>query len=361
MQHTEQAPAEARDSGGPATAGTVKCLVWDLDNTLWRGTLAEGDEPEVRPGVREIIRELDARGILQSIASRNDHNMAMEKLKHFGLAEYFLYPQIHWGSKADSIRRISESLNLNPKSFAFVDDQEFERMEVGFHFPSVLCVDALELEGIPDRPEFRPRFITEDSALRRQMYLDDERRNRLQTEFTGPEEEFLTTLDMEFSIATAREEDLKRAEELTVRTHQLNSTGYSYSYEELDAFRKSAAHKLFITSLSDRFGSYGKIGLALVECAETEWSLKLLLMSCRVMNRGVGSVLMGHIIRLAHQAGVRLFAEFVPNEVNRTMYVTYKFAGFRETGDSRGKTVLLENDLKIVPSNPSYMKVSAEA
>ncbi len=161
---------------------------------------------------------------------------------------------------------------------------------------------------------------------------------------------------MAFSIAPAQEDDLKRAEELTVRTHQLNTTGYTYSYDELNAFRQSDRHKLFIASLDDRYGTYGKIGLVLVECGKSEWNLKLLLMSCRVMSRGVGTILVNHIMQLAKEAGATLRAEFVRNDRNRMMFATYKFAGFREVG-REGDAVVLENDLANIQPFPGYVDV----
>src|SRR5215813_12489727 len=82
----------------------IKCLVWDLDNTLWNGVLLENDSVYVTEQVVDIIKQLDRRGILQSIASRNEHDSAMQKLQDFGLHQYFLYPQINWNSKAASIK-----------------------------------------------------------------------------------------------------------------------------------------------------------------------------------------------------------------------------------------------------------------
>ena len=78
---------------------SVKCVAWDLDNTLWNGTLLEGGVTALRPGVMDVLRELDRRGILQSIASKNDHDLAMAKLTELGVADFFLYPQINWGAK----------------------------------------------------------------------------------------------------------------------------------------------------------------------------------------------------------------------------------------------------------------------
>jgi len=336
---------------------SIKCVVWDLDNTLWEGELLEDEQVVLRQQVPEIIKTLDSRGILQSIASRNDHARAIDQLRAFGLDEYFLYPQINWNSKASSIQAIAKSINIGLDAIAFVDDQPFEREEVHFTIPVVLCIDTADLDTLLDMPAMNPRFITEDSRKRRQMYLSDITRQKVEEEFTGPQEAFLATLDMAFTIAAARAEDLKRAEELTVRTNQLNTTGYTYSYEELDQFRQSDRHRLLISGLDDKFGSYGKIGLALVECQPEAWIIKLLLMSCRVMNRGVGTIMINHIMSLAKQANVRLLAEFVSNDRNRMMYVTYKFGGFKEI-DRAGERVLLEHDLARIQPFPEYVKVN---
>lgn len=134
-----------------------------------------------------------------------------------------------------------------------------------------------------------PKFITEDSLRRREMYMQDQQRNESEQEFTGTKEEFLAGLGMVMSISEAELEDLQRAEELTVRTHQLNSTGITYDLEELDSLRRSPNHLLLIANLEDRYGDYGKIGLMLVECGPEEWTIKLLLMSCRVISRGGGN------------------------------------------------------------------------
>ena len=145
----------------------IKCVVWDLDNTVWDGILLEDREVRLRPHVVHILKTLDERGILHSIASRNDHDTAMAKLKEFGLDDYFLYPQINWNSKAASIAQIAKDVNIGLDAVAFVDDQPFEREEVAFTHRQVLCLDSALLDDLLDRPEFNPRFITEDSRQRR--------------------------------------------------------------------------------------------------------------------------------------------------------------------------------------------------
>lgn len=339
---------------------SIKCVVWDLDNTVWDGILLEDEEVVLRPGVVDILKALDERGILHSIASRNDHATAMAKLESLGLAEYFLYPQINWNSKASSVEQIAKDINIGLDAIAFIDDQPFEREEVAFTHAKVLCIDSACLDGLLERPELNPRFVTDDSKRRRHMYMADIRRNREEAEYVGPTEEFLATLDMVFTLVPAREEDLKRAEELTVRTHQLNTTGYTYSYDELAEFSKSPDHILLVASLDDRHGSYGKIGLALVEKGPEIWTVKLLLMSCRVMSKGVGTIMIHYILRLAKEAGVKLRAEFVSNDRNRMMLVTYKFAGFKEVEKNDG-VILFENDYSAIQPPPPYVELRLEA
>lgn len=338
------------------TEPKIKCVVWDLDNTIWDGVLLEDPKVHLRDGIVDIIKELDNRGILQSISSKNDYATAMAKLKEFGIDEYFLYPQISWNPKSEALKEIAKRINININTLAFIDDQPFELEEVGFSVPDVLTINANELNGLLKLPALNPRFITEDSKRRRQLYMNDIVRNKVEKTFTGTKEEFLATLGMSLTISPVGDNDLKRAEELTVRTHQLNATGYTYSYEELDELRNVS--KMFLADLEDKYGSYGKIGLTMIETENDVWNIKLLLMSCRVMSRGVGTVMLNHVIRLAKEANVRLLAEFVPTEQNRMMYITYKFAGFTEIEKCENGLLILENDLSNIQPIPEYIKLN---
>jgi FkbH-like protein len=333
---------------------SIKCVVWDLDNTLWQGVLLEDDVLKLRPGITEVIKTLDERGILQSVASRNDPEKALQKLREFDLLTWFLYPQISWNPKSSSLTAIATALNIGLDTFAFVDDDLFEREEVKFSHPDILCIDAADVHQISQLPEMNPETITEDSRTRRLMYLANIEREREEETFSGPKEEFLATLEMVCSIEPARETDLARAEELTIRTHQLNSTGITYSFEELAELRQTRDHKLLIAGLSDKYGSYGKIGLALIQHEGPKWTIKLLLMSCRVMSRGVGTMMLSYIMEQARIVKATLCAEFVPTDSNRMMYVTLKFAGFKETA-RQGNVVIMENDLKHIQPLPPYV------
>ncbi|MCP5052451.1 MAG: HAD-IIIC family phosphatase [bacterium] len=341
----------------PESNKEIKCVIWDLDNTIWDGILVESDDVQLKPGIVEIVKTLDSRGILHSVASKNNHDDAMEKIRAFGLEEYFLYPEINWGAKSISVGKIRESFNFHMDTVLFIDDQPFEREEVKSVHADVTCMDALDYASLPDLPRLNPRFITDDSSLRRKMYSDDIKRKVEEESFEGPSETFLASLDMHFIIHDAKEEDLKRAEELTVRTNQLNATGRTYDYDELNQFRLSDTHKLLVCELTDRYGSYGKIGLALIEMKEEHWHLKLLLMSCRVMARGVGTVVMSHIMMETKKAGKKLLADFKKTGRNRQMYIGYKFANFKEVSSDEDGNIIFENDLSMIQPFPPYIDI----
>ncbi len=333
----------------------IKCVVWDLDNTLWDGILTEGDDVQLRDGIIDIIKTLDERGILQSVASKNNFEDAYKKLEELGVAEYFLYPQINWNPKSEAVKKIAENINLGIDSFAFIDDSEFEREEVLTADKRIMVIDACDTDKILDDERFIPKFITEDTRNRRLMYIADSKRKQDEAEFTGDNTEFLRSLGMKLTIAPVTEHDLQRAYELTVRTHQLNSTGYTYSYDELKQFIASDNHIFLIAQLTDKYGDYGKIGLILVENTDT-LRIKLLLMSCRVMSRGVGSAILIYLSKLKERLNKRMFAEFKTTDRNRIMYITYKIMGFDELEDNDGD-VLLEYTSDGSKDFPDYFEV----
>ncbi|WP_194896952.1 HAD-IIIC family phosphatase [Catenulispora pinisilvae] len=308
----------------------VKCLVWDLDNTLWRGTILEDGEVEFPEEIRDVIIALDSRGILQSIASKNDYDLAWEKLEKLGVAEYFVHPAIGWGRKSDSVKDIADKLQFALTTIAFIDDQPTERAEVNYSHPEVRCYpaeDALKLTGLP---EFTPEFVTEDSRRRREMYQAGFRRDAEKETFNGPDEDFLRSLELVMAVKRADEVDLTRVEELTLRTSQMNATGVHYSDATLRALLSDPDNEVITVTLADRFGPHGAVGVLLLEYHDALWHLKLLATSCRVVTFGAGSVLLNWLVDEAAQAGAHLVADFRPTDRNRMMDIAYRFAGFTE-------------------------------
>lgn len=334
----------------------IKCIVWDLDNTLWKGNLLEGDKLVFLDEMRDILSILDQRGIVHSIASKNEYSYAKIQLEEYGIWEYFLYPQINWDSKDASIEKIAQYLNIGLESIAFIDDSLYELENVKFHLPSVLCIHTNHMSNILDMSCMNPKFVTDEARARRNMYKAEIQRKESEHTFLGNSDEFHKTLNMALNIKCASENDLMRVEELTIRTHQLNTTGYTYSYEELHSFIEQDGYKLIIAELKDKFGSYGKIGIVLLQQKDYEWCIKLFLMSCRVITRGVGKALLNYIINAARDNNVDLVAEFKPNDKNRLMYAMYKFAGFNETDEHDGLSLMKCNYLANYDL-PNYMEI----
>lgn len=326
----------------------VKCVVWDLDNTLWRGVLSEGDSLVLRDGVLDTIEALDARGVVQSIASRNDEESVPPELERLGIDQWFLYPQISWGAKHEALRRIATALNLGLDTFLFVDDEPFERESVVSALPEVRVVDSAEIGSLLDRPDLAATAVTDEARRRRIMYQQDAERTQAQENFAGPTDEFMASLDSTYTFHLAEADDLERAGELTVRTSQLNATGYTYTTAELDAFRRSDTHTLVVMDLTDRFGSLGSIGLVLLERGPQVWTIKLLLSSCRAMARGAGTMLLRHVIESSQAAGVLLRSEFVRTDRNRMMFVAYRLGGFAEV-ERTDERLLLQHDGVTLP------------
>ncbi|WP_457030732.1 HAD-IIIC family phosphatase [Kitasatospora sp. P5_F3] len=319
---------------GPLPPGeptvTVKCVVWDLDNTLWKGTLLEGDDVVIDDQVHRTMVDLDSRGILQAVASKNDHGPAWQRLEELGVAQYFVLARIGWGPKSSSVREIADELKFAHHTIAFVDDQPAERAEVAFHLPEVRCYPAESVSELLTLPEFTPATVTVDSRRRRQMYQANVRRQAEQESFDGPSEEFLRSLDLVMEIGRATAGDLSRVEELTLRTSQMNATGVHYSDADLRALLDDARHEVLAVTMSDRFGSHGAVGVALVETGPAVWHLKLLATSCRVVSFGAGATVLNWLVNEAATAGVHLVADFRPTARNRIMEVAYRFAGFTD-------------------------------
>ncbi|AGL14993.1 HAD family hydrolase [Actinoplanes sp. N902-109] len=337
-------------------ADLVKCVVWDLDETLWEGTLVEGDPVTVPQRNRELVRTLDEHGILQSVASRNDAEPALAALHDTGLAEYFLHPQVGWAAKSGSVRAVAEALAIGLDALLFVDDSDFERAEVRAELPQVRCVRPDELHELARTGRLLPATVTGDAAQRRAMYQSEQRRKAYETSFAGPSEEFLRSLGMKLEVRAAEPADLSRAAELTQRTHQLNTTGITFDERELAALLDDPGHRVLVAGLTDTFGTYGTIGLLVVRVTEPLWTIRLLLMSCRVMGRNIGTAVVGAVAGLARAAGADLAADFRATDRNRQMRLTYRLLGFEAGGDPSpdGLTVFRLPPSVAIPI-PSYV------
>lgn len=341
-------------------APTKKCLVWDLDNTLWDGVCLEG-QVRLRPEAAKALVVLDRRGILNSIASRGDADVAMPQVEAFGLARYFLVPKVNWLPKATNIIAIGRELGVGLDDVAFVDDDPFERAQVAVMLPSVLVLDAGCVTGICDAPEFTPPAVTSEARLRRQLYQSEEARRAAAAAATS-RTAFLQSCAMRLVVRRMEDADVPRVAELMTRTHQLNTTGLVLS---ADAIAEASAAvegdtDIAVADLTDRFGSYGTIGVAIARRTPGAWTLSYLALSCRVLGRGIERAFLVTLLADAARRGFRSArALYRGTGRNRRMLVLYQATGFRSDAlDTDGETTVLRMPLDAVPRPPSWVTIA---
>lgn len=347
----------------------IKCIVWDLDNVLWNGTLSEDNNVRLNQWIVDSIIELDKRGILHSISSKNNKKDAENKLKQFGIFDYFLYPQITWNTKSSSLKIINQNLNISFDSMIMIDDEQYELDEVRSALPEITCILPSQLPELINIIRQQTLCCTQEARERRLAYLSECKRNESREIFKGPEKDFLLSLNMNLTISLANETDLDRAQELTIRTHQLNTTGISYSHEQLQDFIQRDDYQVFILQLKDKYGGYGKIGLTVLHCQPDCWTICLMLMSCRVMSKGIGSTMIAYLINAAFKASkndrlsggpndapIKLLAEFNSHSRNRLMMITYRLMGFEILKEDGNHKLLISRAVPPV-SYPDYINL----
>ena len=316
-------------------AATVKCVVWDLDNTLWDGTLIETEDPaslQLKAGVLDVIKALDSRGILQSVASKNDHDAAMAVLEHLGVAEYFLHPQIHWNPKSGSVEQIAKNLNIGIDSLALIDDTAFERNQVVSLWPQVRTYDITELDHLLVRPEFDVP-VTAESKVRREMYRAEEKRNILMQAEETDIADFIRKCNLRMHLFEPKTEEEKlRCYELIVRTNQLNMSGKKYTAEEFAEVLTRSGHKNFTFSCADDFGEYGIVGFGQYRIEGDALVFTEFAMSCRVAGKFVESALFSHLLKAESCESGRF--EVVKTKKNILLRNTLEQIGFTAVSEA---------------------------
>lgn len=345
------------------TTRPIKCVVWDLDDTLWQGVAVEGDTPDIPqpdPRVLTLIAELERRGIVNSVASRNDPSMLPELLAHPSVRDAFVAPQVSWQPKSRSIRDIAAHLNIGLDAVAFVDDSPFERAEVAHMLPEVLVLSPDEVAAALDTPRFAPG-ATGESAERARMYREEETRREAEARYEGSRADFLKSCDMRLTIRRAHPDDLPRFAELSERTNQLNSTGHIYRQAELRDKMDGDRWLLPVATLEDRFGKYGLIGAAVVDRQPPWppdcWLIEHLMLSCRVEGRGIPAAMLRWIMGEAKDAGMRgLKAVYRVSERNLPVRLLFRQMGFQTAG-GHGLVTVTRDLTGPLPAYPEWLRL----
>lgn len=336
----EAAPAE----------GKVKCIVWDLDNTLWDGTLVEdgAENLELRHYAVDFIKELDRRGVLHSIASKNNFDEAMAVIKRYKLEDYFLVPQISWDPKSLSVQKIASELNIGRDTLLFVDDSPFERAEVESTCPDIRTFDAANLRQLMDLPAIEAIEASSDSPLRRQTYRDNLVRDGASVEFAGDYREFLRHCEIVLTIKPFREENIDRVFELVQRTNQMNFSGNRYERETLQEILVDSNRSVRVLDCSDRFGDYGTIGFCMID--EKRRTLVDLVCSCRVQAKRVEHGLLTNVLQhYMREPSEDFFVEYRPTDRNEKSAQVFGDFGMETVQEVDGLRLLVfRSDMDIL-------------
>lgn len=293
VQYGKQAASAVADAPLARKAPPAKCVVFDLDNTLWDGVLLEGDV-RLREGVLDVIRRLDERGILVSVASKNAPDDALAKLRAFGLEEYVLFPSIGWGPKSEGLREIAKNLNIGIDALMFIDDNPFERDEVARSVPDVEVQPDTMLMALPEHPRLQGA-VTAESKMRRSLYREAMERQVAAASFGENYIEFLRSCGITVEIRPDRPEDLERVCELVQRTNQLNFSGRKYGRAEILELLADPSRERFVISCADRYGSYGIVGFCLATRTEDGIRVDDFMLSCRVQGKFIEQALLHHL------------------------------------------------------------------
>ncbi len=319
----------------------VKCVVWDLDNTLWEGILVE-DGPEklrLKPGIVEVIQELDRRGILHSIASKNNREEALQVLKNFHLDEYFLHPQISWSPKSSGIKAIASRLNIGTDTLLFVNDSEFEFQQVKAIHPEVRTLSADQYPTLPERKDCQAP-VTAEAATRRKMYQVEANRQEIAEGFGQDYMAFLKHCDIRLNIRSLADENFDRVHELTQRTNQMNFSGNRYDREVLKRIHATPHLDTYVLDCEDRFGSYGVVGFCIVDRREPR--MTDLMFSCRIQSKRVEHAFLAFLIgKYLAECGKDFFVNYRETERNAPSGRVFTDMGLRKIETREGVSSLV--------------------
>jgi FkbH-like protein len=317
----------------------------------------EGDV-RVRDEVREVLWEMDARGILHSIASRGVENVAMKILEEEALHDLFVFPRINWLPKPANIVAIAQDLKLSIDSMAFVEDDPFELAEAAFMLPDLLTVEARRVNELLTMPELMPNGITHESRSRRAFYRSEERRRQEERLFSS-REDFLKSCAMRLGIRTMVRADIPRILELMSRTHQLNTTGRIMPGDELLQILHEGKRAVYVAELTDRFGSYGIIGAAVLREDRVSRTIEYLAISCRVLGRGIERAFIGSLAADPKRCESCIIqALFRDTGRNREMRVLFQMMNFESVGRKEDGTIVFAANPGSLSRQPSWIKAT---
>jgi len=330
-----------------------KCLVLDLDNTLWGGVVGDDgvqnlilgrDHPmgEAYLDFQRYVKDLQQRGVLLAVCSKNDPENAKDGFSHpdslLKLQDFSAF-KANWNPKPENIREIAAELNIGLDSIVFVDDNPAERALVADQLPEVAVPEVgSDVSGFSMALERERYFevdrVVQDDVNRSAYYGSNAQREALQARFRDYGE-FLTSLEMTAEIGAFSPVYLERITQLINKTNQFNLTTRRYTIAEVEALSQDSAYITLYGRLADRFGDNGLVSVLIGHVLGEKVELDLWLMSCRVLKREMEIAMFDALVEQCQARGIRkIVGVYVPSKKNGIVASHYADLGFSPVSDS---------------------------
>lgn len=318
----------------------VKCVVFDLDNTIWEGIIGDDKFSEVKlnPNILKFLRDLDSRGILCSIASKNEYEIAWKKIVDLKIQDYFLYPEIHWGEKYISIQNIANNLNIGLDSIVFIDDSSYEQRAIKNFLPEIRIFESITSNLINNEIFDVP--ITNESTNRRKFYLSDGHRKREKQLNKLDDLSFIKSSNLKLQILNV-DNNLIRCSELIQRTNQFNISKEKLNVDELNLHIKNY-HSL-CWQLNDKYGNYGIVGFLSFRILQNTLEMDKFAMSCRSASRFVEESIISWLCNMYQDEIKSIIIKINKTDRNNPIYEKIKQIGFKKMKKENDTEFLILN------------------
>ena len=297
----------------PALGMTKKCLVLDLDNTLWGGVIGEAGLEGIQLGLeppgnafyefQKTIKNLHYRGILLAINSKNNWDIVHEVFEKHPYMQLkiddFACIRVNWQDKALNMREIATEMNLGLDSFVYMDDNPAERFLIQSEIPEIETVEMPEdfseyAHILRQLDAFEILHLTDEDKQRKHHYQTEVKRNELKNQFTDIGE-YLRALNIIVDVCPADTFSIPRIAQLTQRTNQFNLTTRRYTEANIKDFVQSPKHRVYYLKTRDRFGDHGITGVCITCTEASNCEIDTFLLSCRIIGRGIEQAFLHHI------------------------------------------------------------------
>ena len=303
----------------------VKCIVFDLDNTIWNGTLDANDDVKLNEKISEYIKSAFEKGIVLAIASKNNYGQAYNKIVELGIEKYFYKFYISWDDKYKTIKDLANKLNISVEHILFIDDSDIELTEALYYIPTLQVLNVKDIDLLK-------QYLNDDSVLtdeaknRNKIYKILEERKK--TEEQMPKEEFLKYCNIKISIDIAKKEEFFRINELLSRTNQMNLNNKILTVEELNKISKNEEYTIFSIKMTDIFADYGIVGTTIIKESEDSIEIKYFAISCKVEGRNIGKNVIEYIKKIAKKKKKNIEAKYIYNLKNEKLKALFVLNGF---------------------------------